>query len=59
VLLGLLAPGIGGHRFDRAFLSIVEGGRAFFTAFSTHRTFVTTGCAVNVRSLAGRACRTG
>jgi hypothetical protein len=50
--------GIGRHRFDGAFLSVVGGGRTFFTAFSMHRTAVTTGCAVYVRSLAGRACRT-
>jgi hypothetical protein len=50
--------GIGGHRFDGAFLSVVGGGRTFFTAFSTHRTAMTAGCAVYVRSLAGRACRT-
>jgi hypothetical protein len=50
--------GIGGRRFDGAFLSVVGGGRTFFTAFSTHRTAVTAGCAVYVRSLAGRACRT-
>ncbi len=50
--------GIGRHRFDGAFLSVVGGGRTFFSAFSTYRTAVTTGCAVYVRSLAGRACRT-
>jgi hypothetical protein len=50
--------GIGGRRFDGAFLSVVGGGRTFFTAFSTHRTAVTTGCAVYVPTLAGRACRT-
>jgi hypothetical protein len=50
--------GIGGHRFDGAFLTVVGAGRTFFTAFSTHRTAVTAGCAVYVRTLAGRACRT-
>ena len=50
--------GIGTHRFDGAFLSVTGHEGTFFTAFSTHRTAVTTGCAVYVRSLAGHACRT-
>jgi hypothetical protein len=49
--------GIGGHRFDGAFLSIVGDGRIVFTAFSNHRTAVTSGCAVYVPGLVGHGCR--
>jgi hypothetical protein len=49
--------GIGGRRFDGAFLAVVGGGRTVFTAFSTHRTAVTSGCAVYVPGLVGHGCR--
>ena len=49
--------GIGGRRFDGAFLSVVGDGRTLFTAFSTHRTAVTNGCAVYVPGLVGHGCR--
>ena len=49
--------GIGGRRYDGAFLSIVGGGRTVFTAFSNHRTAVTSGCAVYVPGLVGHGCR--